>query len=264
MTNLSTKELILTAPVPEETRTYKPVPHSQVIDVVGEGIIKAGYQIKRELYMATDDASIATGRYFIGMVGDNEMELQIAWQNSYNKSKKLTFSIGANVLVCTNGMMGYRSAGSFKGKHVGNIQTLAPDMMLEYIKHTAEMFSLLQEDREAMKQIEVDRRLAAELVGRMYLEEKFLESTQLNILKREFNKPTHDYNSKGSLWELYQYTTFAIGGIHPSRWMEDHLEAHDFFVNVMGELKSYAPNDIPIRIEDKRQLRLFDDELGEV
>jgi hypothetical protein len=98
------------------------------------------------------------------------------------------------------------------------------------------MFAGLQNEREALKQIEISKRITSEIIGRMFLEEDFIESTQLNIIKRELKNPTHDYKSANSLWELYQFTTFAIGGIHPSRWMEDHIDAHRFFTTAAGLL----------------------------
>jgi hypothetical protein len=80
-----------------------------------------------------------------------------------------------------------------------------------------------------MKQIEITKRTKAELVGRMMLEEQFITSTQLNIISRELKAPTHDYNAKDSLWELYNYTTFAMKESHPAQWMESHIKAHKFF-----------------------------------
>jgi hypothetical protein len=63
----------------------------------------------------------------------------------------------------------------------------------------------------------------------MMLEEQFISSTQLNIISRELKAPTHDYGAKDSMWELYNYTTFAMKETHPSQWMESHIKAHKFF-----------------------------------
>ena len=254
----TTRSLLTNAPLPVETRTYKPVPHAQVIDLTLESLDKAGLSIERSVYSSAKDGKVATGRHFIKNVNDNEMQLQVMWQNSYDKSKVLSFSIGANVLVCTNGMFAFRSMNSFRRKHVGEIQSFTPDAIPEYIKRAGDMFITLQKDRDQMKQLEVSKRLTAELLGRMYFEEKFLESTQLNIIKRELENPTHDYHSKGSLYELYQFTTFAIGGIHPSRWMDDHINAHQFFYNVMQDWSDYHVEDAEVVVEDRRQLKLFD------
>lgn len=226
----TTKQFLIDRPLPIETRTYKPVSHESLIDLTLEGIHHAGFSLQREIYSSAHNGNIAFGRYLIGNVSDNEMQLQIMWQNSYDKSKKATFAIGAMVLVCTNGMMAFRSAGHFERKHMSDIQTFTPEAIPEYINSGTEVFATLQQDRDKMKQIELSRKTTAEIIGRMYIEEEFLESTQLNIIKRELKKPTFDYGASHSLWELYQFTTFAIGGIHPSRWMEDHIDAHKFFV----------------------------------
>jgi hypothetical protein len=228
----ATRQQLANVQLPAQTRTYKPVSHSQIIDLTLEGIEKAGFSVSRELYTWAKDGDVATGRYFIKGVEDAEMQLQACWQNSYNKSLPLIFSLSANILVCTNGMIAARNVNSFRKKHQGEIQIFTPDAIPEYIKRGGEMFMGLQNDREKMKQIETSKRLVAELLGRIYFEEQLIESTQLNIIKRELENPTHNYGSPDSLWSLYQHVTFAIGGIHPSHWMQDHIDAHTFFSNV--------------------------------
>ncbi len=230
----TTKEALLAVELPVETATYKPVSHKQLIDLTLEGLHKAGLQVENELYSMANEGNIANGKFRIQNVGDSEMKMQVAWQNSYDKSKVLTFSVGAWVLVCENGLMSYRAVSALRRKHTGEIQTFAPQKITEYLMRAGAMFEELQKDRDAMKQIEISERIRAELIGRMFMEQSFLESTQLNILKRVVKKPRFDYGAPGSLWELYQNTTYAIGGIHPSRWLEDHIDAHRFFSEVAG------------------------------
>lgn len=257
---LATRGMIVNVPLPQQTNTYKPVGHERIIDLTMNGIIKAGFNVEKEMYFTAKEGMVANGRYFIKDVADSEMQLQVVWQNSYDKSKVLSFAVGANVLVCTNGMMAFRGITSFKKKHVGQIQTFAPNTIPEYIKMAGELFTTLQSERDAMKQVPLTRRLTAELLGRLYIEEKIVESTQLNIIKRELSKPTFDYGSEGSLWELYQFTTFAIGGIHPSSWMDDHLRTHEFFVNYANDFRGVETVEDAhlIEVDDPRQLKLFD------
>ena len=263
VTYTTTKELLISAEIPQITRTYKPVAHEQLIDLTLEGIHQAGFILDKELYSSAKDGQMAHGRFNISNVADTEMQLQIMWQNSYNKMLRLEFCVGAVVLVCTNGMVSFRAMNAFKKKHMGEIQTLAPQKIGEYIKQAGEVFSALQYDRDQMKQVEIDKRVTAELIGRMYIEEQFIESTQLNIIKRELDKPTHDYNSPSSLWELYNHTTFAIGAIHPGRWIEDHMSAHKFFTEISELMNTPKPLiTIPVDSihEDSRvnQLLMFD------
>jgi hypothetical protein len=201
-----------------------------LIDLTLNSIEKAGFKLDKETYSSAVDGQIANGRFSISNVADSEMQLQIGWQNSYNKQLTLKFAIGTRILVCQNGCVS-GDFGAFKRKHVGEIQSFTPGAIIDYIAQAGEAFTLMQQQRESMKQIEITRRTKAELVGRMMLEEQFITSTQLNIISRELKAPTHDYNAKDSLWELYNYTTFAMKESHPAQWMESHIKAHAFFNN---------------------------------
>jgi hypothetical protein len=218
----------MNTPVPVQTRTYKPVSHSSLIDLTLNSIEKAGFILDKETYSSAVDGQIANGRFSISNVADSEMQLQIGWQNSYNKQLTLKFAIGTRILVCSNGCVS-GDFGAFKKKHVGEIQTFTPSAIVDYIAQAGEAFTLMQKQREDMKQVQITKRIKAELIGRMMLEEQFITSTQLNIISRELKAPTHDYNAKDSLWELYNYTTFAMKESHPAQWMESHIKAHKFF-----------------------------------
>lgn len=96
-----------------------------------------------------------------------------------------------------------------------------------------------------MKKIELSKRTKAELIGRALIEEEFITSTQLNIINREIKMPSFDYGCPDSMWELYQHFTHSMKDIHPSLWMENHIAAHNFFVNESGLTPPLALIDIP-------------------
>ena len=224
----TTKELLMNTAVPVQTRTYKPVSHSSLMDLTLNSIEKAGFILDKETYSAARDGEVANGRFSISNVADSEMQLQIGWQNSYDRSMSLKFAIGTRIMICSNGCVS-GDFGAFKKRHKGDIQDFTPGAIIDYIKGAGEAFTLMQQQRDQMKQVQITKRTKAELVGRMMLEEQFITSTQLNIISRELKAPTHDYNAKDSLWELYNYTTFAMKETHPSQWMESHIKAHKFF-----------------------------------
>lgn len=249
----TTKELMMNTPVPVQTRTYKPVSHSQLIDLTLNSIEKAGFALDKETYSAAADGQIANGRFSISNVADSEMQLQIGWQNSYNKQLTLKFAIGTRIFICQNGCVS-GDFGTFKKKHVGEIQSFTPQAITEYIKSAGETFTIMQQQRDEMKQVEITKRVKAELIGRMILEEQFITSTQLNIMSRELKAPTHDYGAPDSLWELYNYTTFAMKQSHPANWMDSHIKAHRFFVNETGTI---SPNVEVSAVMQLEQLELF-------
>lgn len=214
--------------VPKETRTYKPISHRELADVTLEAISEAGFKLGRHEYRSAKNGNVANGRYTITDVADSEMQLEIGWQNSYDKTLSLKFAIGTRILICDNGCVS-GDLGAFKKKHMGKIEEFAPEQISKAIADAGDLFRKIQEQRDAMKEIEVDKRIRAELVGRMFLEQEIINSTQLNIIRNEFRKPTFDYKCENSLWELYQHTTFAMKELHPSTWMSDHIKVHNFF-----------------------------------
>ena len=224
----TTKELIISATVPAQTRTYKPVSHASLIDLTMDGIEKSGFTLGKATYSAARDGQIANGKFTITNIADGEMELQIGWQNSYDRSMSLKFAIGTRIFICSNGCVS-GDYGAFKKRHKGDIQDFTPGAITDYIKQAGDAFILMQKQREQMKQIEITNRTKAELIGRMMIEEQFISSTQLNIISKELSNPSHDYGAKDSLWELYNYTTFAMKEIHPTLWMQNHIQAHKFF-----------------------------------
>jgi hypothetical protein len=250
------KEELLKATLPQETKTYKPVSHLELIDLTLNSIHKAGFILDSEHYTSARDGNVANGRFTIKNVADSEMQLQIGWQNSYDKSLSLKFAIGTKILICENGCVS-GDYGAFKKKHVGEVQTFTPQAIVEYIKRAGEGFKRIQKEREVMKSIEIDTRTKAELIGRMFVEEQFIKSTQLNIIMNELKNPTHDYKAPNSLWELYNFTTFAMKQIHPSLWMDNHIDAHSFFVEYSGIQLSKSKD---IQITSFNQLDMFDEE----
>jgi hypothetical protein len=238
------KQALIGAEIPTETRTYKPITHQQLMDLTLESVHQAGFELASEDYSGAMNGMVANGRYAIRNVADSEMQLQIGWQNSYNKSLSLKFAIGTRIMVCSNGCVS-GDFGAFKKKHQGTVQEFTPSAITEYIKRAGDVFQQIQKDRDQMKQLEMTKRTSAELIGRMFLEDEIIQSTQLNVIKREMANPSFDYGAPGSMWELYNHTTLALKEVHPSLWMQSHMKAHSFFVNEGGLLVPNAEIHVP-------------------
>ena len=235
ITYKTTKELLLTAEIPAQTKTYKPITHGQLIDLTLESIEKSGFELDRETYSSARNGDIANGKFAIRNVADKEMQLEIGWQNSYDKTLSLKFAIGTRIFICANGCVS-GDYGAFKKKHQGTIQDFTPQAITEYIKSAGDAFERMQKERDAMKQIQITKRTKAELIGRMLIEEQFIQSTQMNIISKQLQAPAFDYGAPDSLWELYQFTTQSMKEVHPSLWMNNHIKAHSFFVTEAGIL----------------------------
>ena len=95
----TTKYFLTGTELPRETKSYKPVSHGQLIDLTLESIHQAGFVLDSESYSSAKDGKVANGRFAIRNVADKEMQLQIGWQNSYDKSLSLKFAIGTRIFI---------------------------------------------------------------------------------------------------------------------------------------------------------------------
>ena len=255
--NATAKNTMLLAPIPKETKTYKPVSHKELIDLTLESIYQSGYTLESQSYSTAKDGNVANGRYTISNIADTEMKLQIGWQNSYDKSLALKFAIGTNIIICSNGMV-KGDHGAFRKKHQGDIQTFTPTSISEYIKCGADVFQDLQKERDMLKQYEVTQKVQAEVIGSLFLQEEIITSSQLNIIKNELKVPTHNYGASGSMWELYNHITFAMKHSHPSNWIQSHISVHDFFLNYTdGMIKNVKQDTKMFASVISNQLNMF-------
>ena len=222
------KEFLRSLEVPRNTRTWKPVGHGQLIDITMESLDKCGFNLHKEIYTYSAEGAKANGKYHLNYGNDPDMGLMIAWQNSYNKTLSLKFAIGGHVFICENGVIS-GDMGAFKSKHMGQIQEITPKLLREYICSAGDTFEVMVKEKQKMKDIEITKKATAELLGRMFINEGIITSTQLNIIKKEIDKPTFDYGNPGSVWELYNYDTFALKSASPDTWMKQQIQNHKFF-----------------------------------
>lgn len=68
----------------------------------------------------------------------------------------------------------------------------------------------------------------------MYINESILKSTQTEIIRRELENPSFNYNSPNSAWELYNHVTHSLKTVHPSDYIDTHKAVNSYFVDKFG------------------------------
>jgi hypothetical protein len=257
MSYSATKTQLISAPVPSATRTYKPISHQELIELTVNSILDEGFHVDKELYSSAREGNVANARYTINNIADKDMQLQIGWQNSYDKTLSAKFAIGTLIFICGNGSVS-GDFGAFKKKHKGDIQEFVPTAIVEYIKRAGEVFTQMQKEKESMKKITLSRRVKSEILGRLFADNQIITATQLGIIAREIEAPTHNYGDPDSMWSMYNYTTFAAKEEHPSLWMQRHIDLHDFFAketqSVTPAIQLVVPDFTEVETSDALQL----------
>jgi hypothetical protein len=233
ISTVSTKDILLATKLPRKTKSYSPVPHKIVIESCLEALDKGGIKLISERYTAAREGRQANGIYHLDG-GDSEMNLRLQWQNSYDKSLPLAAAFGSHVIVCSNGLI-VGDMGRFKRKHTGTVLTEFQEQIRTYVDTAAEQFKKMKHDRERMKEITLTKRVSAELIGRMFLEDNIITVTQLGIIKRELDNPSFNYGTDkdvlakgGTLWDTYNAVTVSLKEAHPQFNMQSHIDLHNF------------------------------------
>lgn len=245
-TQFVTEQHIRNASLPNHGKRYTVIPHGFIIDETRKELANAGFRINQELYKTSLDGQVAQGVYHLNYGTDQDMGLMFAWSNSYNKQMRFKCAVGAQVFICMNGVVSGDLA-NYKRKHTGSALIDVTNTIQFQISHAKEYYDNLVADKEMLKQITLDKSQQGTVVGRLLIEQEILTLTQVGIVQREIEKPTHQYSANpNSAWDLYNHITLALKDSHPLSYLNDHQKVHNFFVNEFGQLKQvYAePEDI--------------------
>jgi hypothetical protein len=226
-----TEQDLRTAPLPTHGGRYAVVSHGDVIDNAKKEIVNAGFTIKKEEYKRTLDGQIAQGVYYLDYANDPDMGMMFAWCNSYNRTMRFKCAIGAYVFICSNGVV-RGNLGTYSRKHSGTALHDVISEIKNQISNAKTHYDNLVADKELLKNIMLTPRLKGSILGELFANDEILTLTQVGIVKREMDKPTHNYNADvDSAWTMYNHITFSLKEAHPTTFMKNHQRVHDYFIN---------------------------------
>jgi len=215
---------------------YAVVAHGDVIDNAKNQIMKAGFTIKKEEYRMSNEGNVAQGIYHLDYANDPDMGMMFAWSNSYNKTMRFKCAVGAYVFICGNGVVRGDMA-SYSRKHSGTALQDVVAQIDNQIGHAKEHYDVLLHDKKMLKDVKLSARDKGRILGQLFANDEILTLTQVGIVKRELDKPTHSYNADvDSAWTMYNHITLALKESHPSTFMKDHQRVHEYFVDAYGIL----------------------------
>jgi len=113
-----------------------------------------------------------------------------------------------------------------------------------------------------MKQVPMNKRKQAQMLGILFAEYQILTTEQASIIRNQMDKPTHVFEETGSLWAFYNYVTLALQHSHPKTWMEDQRVLHYFISSIIGSQAPVIPAPVvvtePEVFVDPNQTNLLD------
>ena len=218
---------LIGVPLPNHASTYTVISHESIMDLSAKALQDAGFVITSENYRATHDGNIASAIYTLNYGDDPELSMMFAWSNSYNKQMRFKCGIGA-IHTTNKTTMVCGDMGSWARKHIGTADTETEDTIKEQVDLAKMYYNQLVSDKERMKEITLDRKKQAQLLGILFADEEILTTEQASLIRQQMSRPLHQFDDNNSLWAFYNYVTLALQQSHPKTWMEDQRVLHWF------------------------------------
>jgi hypothetical protein len=256
-----TKASLIDVALPVHGDSYTVISHESVMDMSATALANAGFSIADEEYRATADGNIAQGIYRLNYNNDPELSMMFAWTNSYNKQVRFKCGVGAYINK-TGTVMVCGDMGSWARKHTGTADEETLNTITEQIANAQMYYDQLVSDKEAMKQVPMNKRKQAQMLGILFAEYQILTTEQASIIRNQMDKPTHVFDEAGSLWAFYNYVTLALQHSHPKTWMEDQRILHYFISSIIGSQAPVIPTPVVVTelevFVDPNQTNLLD------
>lgn len=223
-----TRNEILGYQVPTPTVSYTPVSNQLIIETALEQFDKEGFKVTGEFYKQATHSKFVGGIILDGSHINPEYDFEFAFKNSYDRTMSVGIGLGSNVFVCSNGSIS--SEYVLKRIHTGNADSVTKTYISESIKELYDHYIQITDQLDGWKQIPTTKRLCAEVVGRLMLEERIISPNQFATIRKEFDMESFDYGVENSIYNLYQACTHALKSEHPTTFIATHAELHNFFV----------------------------------
>jgi hypothetical protein len=225
----ATVEQLAAIPLPKETRTYKPVAHEDLVNLLSSMAVNLlpEFELVNTQLGVTKDGQKLFG--VITLKNDHtELGLSIGFRNSYDKSLSVGIVTGSSVFVCDNLML--TGDLTVLRKHTSNVINDIDALALSTIYKSRAAFKQIQEDVEIMKEIPMSDDEAYRTLGLIY-GRGIITPRQIPVVKNEWLKPSHDDFQDRSLWSFYNACTEALKSSPPQSIMERHLKVHSHIMD---------------------------------
>lgn len=96
------KEALLQIGAPQPTKSWRPIPHSTLVNTLGKVLSSRGLTVKREEYAVQRDGNLLFGVLDLAWGETAEYYAALGLRTSNDKTFCIQIAIGARVIVCDN------------------------------------------------------------------------------------------------------------------------------------------------------------------
>jgi len=224
------------AVIPEPTASYQPVPNRALGTFIYKSLDQAGIEITDVKYGFGRNGNQLVGTATLAK-GNDYFNQSVVFRNSYDKSMSVGIGSGSGtVLVCTNGVISADVVAV--QKHTVNVAKVITKIMYSQLESLDANFSRNEEALEIMKQTQLTKSTAYEIVGNLFIEQKVLTTTQINLIRKEMYS-SENFKMLGSggdmsMYNLFNNVTESLKLSRPSTYTKDHVAAFETCLKYSG------------------------------
>ena len=206
------RELIDSAPTPARTRTWVPIAHHRLLDLVESTLGGHGFRVVNQAHALWGDGL----RYFgllevLNGSAHDDYGLVVGLRNSHDKSFPAGIALGSQVFCCDN--LAFSSEVTLARRHTRFIERDLPQVVHRAVARPTDMRGKQDRRIESYKQTEIDDRTAHDLIVRS-LDSRVVPVTQVPAVLREWREPSHAEFAEGgkTVWRLFNAFTESLKG----------------------------------------------------
>ena len=202
-----TRDELANAATPPRTRSWVPVAHQRLLELVDRTIAGQGFHVTNQAHGLWGEGA----RYF-GLLelsnGANadDYSLVVGLRNSHDKTFPASLALGSQVLVCDN--LSFFGEVVLTRRHTRFIERDLPGIVAQAVGRLSEMRTQQADRIMAYKGTRIRDRTAHDLIVRA-VDARVIPVTQLPLVLKEWREPSHnEFAENGrSVWRLFNAIT---------------------------------------------------------
>jgi hypothetical protein len=197
--------------MPEKTRSYCPVAHHELVDLVESKMNDCGFHFATQAHSLNKEGT----RYFglMQLVNGTDLAseqhgLVVGLRNSYDKSFPAAMAFGSHVFVCDN--LAFTGEVTISRRHTTNIWQDLPGLVISAVSQTKVMAHNQTRRFKVYQQATLSDLDAEHIIVEMLRQEVVTTSRIVRVVN-EWDEPSYDHGEK-SAWRLFNAATEALKG----------------------------------------------------
>ena len=200
-------------PVPSSTHTWRPVPHTVILDEVESRIRAAGTNIVDESFTVTHG-----GRRLFGVLRVDDpcapfgIAQSVGLRNAHDQAFAAGIAAGMQVIVCSN--LSFAGDIVFKRRHTVNVLRDLPGMVRDAVESLQELWQRQRKQVEAYRNTRLRDRGAHDLTIQA-LDAGIVSGSRIPKVLTEWREPQHEEFRPRTVWSWFNAVTEALKGGNP-------------------------------------------------